>query len=177
MAFVPRLILLAALSTTALPALAQPAEHKACEAVSDAALPAPLAGWTGRVPLAAAADAGGAAKAELPVGKGVDAQLRHNGEVAFPVLPAKPGGSVSYGGLYGLRIAEAGDYQVSLGSGAWIELVQAKSLVESTAHAPGPACTTLKKTVVFPLKPGRYVLEITGNGEAVLPVMVTRVVR
>ena len=177
MSITPRLILLAALSMTALPAAAQPAEHASCQAVGDAGLPGHLAGWTERAPLAAAIDAAAAAKAELPVGKGVDAQLRHNGEVAVPVLPAKPGGSVSYGGLYGLKIAEAGDYQVSLGSGAWIELVQGKSVTESAAHAPGPACTTLKKTVVFPLKPGRYVLEITGAGEPVLPVMVTRVVR
>ncbi len=54
-------------------------------------------------------------------------------------------------------------------------MVSGKAFVESSAHAPGPACTTLKKTVVFPLKPGRYVLEIAGNGEQILPFMVTRV--
>lgn len=182
MSITSRLILLAALSpmalsVTALPAAAQPAEHAPCAAVSDATLPAHLSGWTDRAPLAAAVDAAAAAEAALPIGKGVDAQLHRNGEVAFPVLPAKPGGSVSYGGLYGLKIGEAGDYQISLGAGAWLEVVEGKSLVASTAHSPGPACSTLKKTVVFPLKPGRYVLEITGNGEAVLPVMVTRLVR
>ena len=149
----------------------------ACAATSDAGLPAHLAAWTSRSALPAATSAADVGKADLPVGKGVDAQLKRTGEVTFPVLPAKPGGSVSYGGLYEIRIVEPGDYQVSLGTGAWIEVVSGKTLVTSTAHAPGPACSSLKKTVVFPLKPGRYVLEITGNGEPTLPVMVTRVVK
>jgi hypothetical protein len=171
-------IVLAAAALLAGPALAQPMAAKpACAAVSDAGLPASLAGWTGRSSLAAATTAAGVGQAELPIGKGVDGQLRKTGEVTFPVLPQKPGGSVSYGGLYEIRVAEAGDYQVSLGTGAWIEVVDGQTLMESTAHAPGPACSTLRKTVVFPLKPGRYVLEITGNGEPTLPVMVTRVVK
>ena len=147
----------------------------ACAASTDATLPAALQGWNGRGDLAAAASQAAAASAALPIGKGVNAQLKKTGEVSFPVLPAKPGGSVSYSGLYGLNIAEAGDYQVSLGSGAWIEVVAGKAALESTAHAPGPACSTLRKTVVYPLKPGRYLLEIAGNGEQVLPVMVHRV--
>jgi hypothetical protein len=155
----------------------EPPSRPACATTSDVNLPPALAGWTARLPVAAAATTTEVAKAALPIGKGVEAQLKHTGEITFPVLPAKPGGSVSYGGLYEVRIAEAGDYQLSLGTGAWIEVVSGKTLIESTAHAPGPACSSLKKTVVFPLKPGRYVLEITGNGEPSLPVMVTRVVR
>lgn len=159
-------------------ALAQePPSRPACATTSDASLPPALAGWTTRTTLPAAATAADAAKAALPIGRSVDAQLKRSGEVTYPVLPAKPGGSVSFGGLYEIRVAEAGDYQLSLGTGAWIEIVSGKTLVESTAHAPGPACSSLKKTVVFPLKPGRYILEITGNGEPTLPVMVTRVVR
>jgi hypothetical protein len=154
-----------------------PPGKPACAAISDAGLPAALAGWTGRSHLAAAATAADVGKAALPIGTGVEAQLRRTGEVTYPVLPAKPGGSVSYGGLYEIRIAEGGDYQVSLGAGAWIEVVSGKTPVVSTAHAPGPACSTLRKTVVFPLTPGNYVLEITGNGAATLPVMVTRVVK
>ncbi len=160
--------------TAAAPAVAQEAARPACASVSDAALPPALAGWKERAPLAAAGAAADTGRAVLPIGKGVDAQLKHTGEVTYPVLPAKPGGTVSYGGLYEVRVSEPGDYQVSLGTGAWIEMVDGKSLLESTAHAPGPACTTLRKTVVFPLKPGRYVLEITGNGDPSLAVMVSR---
>jgi hypothetical protein len=162
----------------AAPAFAQePPSRPACAATSDANLPPALAGWTARAALPAGATVAEVGKAVLPLGQGVDAQLKKTGEITFPVLPAKPGGTVSYGGLYEVRIAEAGDYQVSLGTGAWIEVVSGKTLVASTAHAPGPPCSSLKKTVVFPLKSGRYVLEITGNGEPTLPVMVTRVVK
>lgn len=162
-----------ALSATA--ALAQePPSRPACDVVNDAGLPPALAAWTSRTPLSAATDAKALSGAALPIGRGVDAQLKRNGEVTFPVLPAKPGGSVSYGGLFELQIAEAGDYQISLGTGAWIEVISGKAAVASSRHGPGPSCSSLKKTVVFPLKPGRYVLEITGNGDPVLPVMVTR---
>ena len=147
----------------------------ACATVSDTALPADLAAWRTRSLVTAAADAGGAPAASLTVGAGADARLRRNGEVSFPVLPSKPGGTVSYGGLLRFRVAEAGDYQVSLGSGAWIEVVADGRAVVSTRHSPGPACTTLKKTVVFPLTPGPYTLEVSGNGAEVLPVMVSRV--
>ena len=155
----------------------EPPSRAVCAMTSDANLPPALAAWTTRTPVAAAAAMMELSQAGLPIGKGVDAQLKHSGEVVFPMLPAKPGGSVSYGGLYDLKISETGDYQVSLGTGAWIELVSGKVLIESTAHAPGPACSSLKKTVVFPLKPGRYVLEITGNADPILPVMVTRLVK
>ena len=172
--------LLVALLLSAAPAAAlaqEPPSRPVCVATSDADLPPALSAWTTRTPVSAAATAAGLAQASLPVGKGVDALLKHSGAITFPVLPAKPGGSVSYGGLYDLNIGEAGNYQVSLGTGAWIELVSGKTLVESTAHAPGPACSSLKKTVVFPLKPGRYVLEISGNTEPTLPVMVTRLAK
>lgn len=81
------------------------------------------------------------------------------------------------GGPFEVRVGEAGDYQVSLGSGAWVEMVSGETALVSSAHAPGPACTSLRKTVVFQLKPGTYLLEITGNGEASLPLMVSRIAK
>lgn len=169
-------LLVLALPASAAFAQATPSRPN-CEVTSDASMPAALAGWLTRSPLAAAASDETAGQAVLPIGKGVDAQLKRNGEVTFPVLPGRPGGTVSYGGLYELRITEPGDYQVSLGTGAWIEVVRDGAPVASTSHAPGPPCSSLRKTVVFPLSPGRYLLEITGNGEPVLAVMVTRVAR
>lgn len=172
----PALLLPAALALVcATGASAQPDPRPACATVSDAALPAALAGWRARTSLPSASSPETAAAAVLPLRKGVDARLRRNGEVTFPVLPAKPGGSVSYGGLYEVRIGEAGNYQVSLGSGAWVEMVGGGKAVASSAHAPGPACTSVRKTVVFPLTPGTYVLEIAGNGEPEVAVMVSRV--
>ena len=47
--------------------------------------------------------------------------------------------------------------------------------VLSTAHAPGPACTGIRKTVQFPLQPGKYVLQISANADPAIDVMVSQV--
>ncbi len=141
-------------------------------AVLDAHLPPALAGWASPISLAAGTDAGSAPA--LPLGRAVNAELRRVSDVTYPALPERPGGSVSYGGLYGISIRDPGDYQVSLGAGAWIDLADGPNLIASTSHAPGPKCSSLKKTVVFPLGKGDHLLEITGNGAPVLTVMVSR---
>jgi hypothetical protein len=176
-----RLLALAALAAAvAAPAFAQapmPMQMPAaCAAVDDSQLsPALASGWRARAPLAAAATAADADKAALPIGKGVDGQLRPAGAVAYPVAPGKPGGPGTFGGLFQIGVEQAGDYQVSLGAGAWIEVARDGKLLETTSHAPGQPCSSLKKTVVFSLLPGRYLLEISGNAQPALPVMVTRV--
>jgi hypothetical protein len=81
---------------------------------------------------------------------------------------------VSYGGLLGFTVTQAGTYRVGIGSGAWLEVVRDRTALESAAHSPGPACTGVRKMVDFALTPGTYLLEISGNGTAKLPVLVTR---
>ena len=44
-----------------------------------------------------------------------------------------------------------------------------------TAHAPGPACTGIRKTVQFPLQPGHYVLQISANADPTIAVMISTV--
>lgn len=157
------------------PAPAMKGERPACAITSDDSLPAPLSAWKTRTDLAAAGKASELKNAALPIGKAVNGQLKRTPDVKFTVLPEKPGGSVSYGGMYQLVIKEAGAYQISLGSGAWIDVFSGKTVLQSSAHAPGPACTTLRKTVQFPLKAQTYTVQLSGNGDPVLPVMVTRV--
>jgi len=149
------------------------AATSACGASSDASLPPALAAWNSRTSLAAAAGAAGLRQATLTIGRGVDAQLKRTSEVTFPVTPGRPLAPATYSGLFRVQISEPGDYQVSLGGSAWIEIARDGTLVKSNAHAPGPPCATLRKTVVFPLQPGAYVLEIAGNTDPVLGVMVT----
>ena len=45
----------------------------------------------------------------------------------------------------------------------------------SGAHAPGPACSGIRKTVQFPLQPGRYVIQLSANGDPTIAMMVSRV--
>lgn len=139
-----------------------------------APLPPELAGWAARASLSAAADVHGIGAAQLEIGQGADVALLPTPSVTYPLRPGKPGGSVSHGGLLGFTVKQAGSYRVALGSGAWIDLVRGGKPVESAAHGHGPDCTGVRKMVDFPLKPGRYILQIAGNGEATLPVLVTR---
>lgn len=146
-----------------------------CATVMDSKLPSYLEGWSRRSPIAAAASLQSVGLASLPLGVAQDAQLLSSEKVSYPVLPAKPGGPASFGGVFSLQIVTAGDYRVSLGSGAWIEVTKGEARVESTSHAEGPVCSSLRKTVIFPLKPGTYVLELSAASQPNLPVMVTQV--
>lgn len=157
------------------PAVAQETPTPACVASRDADLPPYLSGWTTRTSLKAGARADDPDLGTAEIGRAFAVALRPTGEVRFPVAPGKPGAADSLGGLVAFAVTEDGDYQVALGGGAWIEVVGAEGLAASSRHAHGPACTTLRKMVVFPLKSGRYQLEITGAHDPVLPVMISRV--
>ncbi len=139
-----------------------------------AAPPSGLEGWTARVPLAAATNVARLDAATLTAGKAVDANLARTPDVRYVTRPEKPGGSVSHGGLFAFDVAEAGTYRVALGAGAWIDVLDGRKAVVSTGHGHGPDCTGIRKMVDFPLQPGRYVLQIAGNGSPTLPVMVAR---
>jgi hypothetical protein len=76
--------------------------------------------------------------------------------------------------MFKVRIATAGTYRFVLGSGAWIDVLKDGRAVASTAHAPGPACSTARKTVEFPLAPGDYVLQVSANAEPTLALMIVR---
>ncbi len=144
----------------------------ACTATPE--LPPELAAWPDRTALAAAADASSLADARITIGKAVDARLRPTPEVRYALRPEKPGGSVSFGGLYALTVEQAGHYRIALGSAAWIDLVQEGKALVSTAHGHGPDCTGIRKMVDFSLAPGRYLLQVSANAAPDMPLLVTR---
>lgn len=144
-------------------------------ALTDASLPAALSGWTKRTMLTSAAQASGLEGATLPLGRGITVALRPTREVSYAAQPEKPGGSVAHGGMVAFSIPDPGTYQVSLSSGAWIDVLKAGAPLVSAAHAPGPKCSSIRKTVAFLLQPGRYVLQISASADPTLTVMVTRV--
>lgn len=157
------------------PSQAQMGEHSAQTCPADPVAPPPeLAGWVGRVPVTAAGKPDALVAATITPGKGADVTLLSAPDVTYPVRPSHPGGTVSYGGLIGFTVTQAGTYRVGIGSGAWLEMVRDGKALDSIAHSPGPACTGLRKMVDFALTPGSYLLEISGNGAPTLPVLVTR---
>lgn len=137
-------------------------------------LPPELAAWPDRTAQAAAADASDLPAARITIGKAVDAGLRPTPEVRYALRPEKPGGSVSFGGLYALTVEQAGHYRIALGSAAWIDLAQEGKALVSTAHGHGPDCTGIRKMVDFSLAPGRYLLQVSANAAPDMPLLVTR---
>lgn len=138
------------------------------------ALPSELVGWAARTPLTAATRVNQLRSARVAIGQGIDATLASTPDVRYVVRPEKPGGSVSYGGLFAFIVEEAGTYRVALGSGAWIDILKDGKAISSTAHGHGPDCTDIRKIVDFALTPGRYTLQIAANGEAPLSLLVAR---
>jgi hypothetical protein len=139
-----------------------------------ATLPPALAAWPTRGPLIATGKASALKSAALVVGSPVDATLGSTADIQYVTRPEKPGGSVSYGGLFSFTIKDAGTYRVALGSGAWIDVLKGKAAMASVAHGHGPDCSGIRKMVDFRLSPGRYTLQIAANGEQTLPLMIAR---
>ncbi len=166
-----RLLLVAALLSLPGPAQAQHAE--AC--TETPALPAELAGWSSaHGTVSAAVDAKALKAAAIPVGHQIEAALKPTSDVRYITRPEKPGGSVSHGGMFSFNAQADGTYRVALGSAAWIDVLDGKTAVTSTAHGHGPACSGIRKMVDFPLKAGPYTLQIAANASNTARVMVIR---
>jgi len=134
---------------------------------SPGSLPDDMTSWRTPVVRNAAASAADLGKAALPWGQAVKVRLLQTPAVTYPMRPAKPGGSVSYGGLLQLTVKDHGSYRVALDSPAWIDLVSASNApVDSFGHGHGPACTGVRKMVDFVLEPGVYTLEVSATGSA-----------
>jgi hypothetical protein len=164
-----RLIVVVALAASlGLPAFAQ---ETAPNCPIDAApLPAELSAWKTPTPLAAGTTPAGAAA--LKIGQAAAATLPKTPDVTYALRPEKPGGSVSYGGVFAVDVPKAATYTVALSTGAWIDVVRDGKSLTSAAHGRGPACTGVRKMVAFALEPGRYLIQIAANGEPALGIMV-----
>ena len=125
-----------------------------------------------KTPLVAAKEKAALGQASVMPGTAVDVALGSTPSVKYVVRPSRPGGSVSYGGMLSLVIATPGTYRVAIGSGAWLDLIKGKAALESTEHGHGPNCSGIRKMVDFALQPGSYILQIAGNGEPRIPVLV-----
>jgi hypothetical protein len=145
----------------------------ACAAM-DAALPAGFSDWNGKASLATAASAEHLPQAAITLGKGYEASLLNTPKVAMPVQPEKPGGSVAHAGLFSFTVETGGAYVVALATPAWIDVLEDGKSLEPTTFGHGPECTSIRKMVVFQLKPGVHVLQVSGNADAKLKLMVAK---
>ncbi|CAA9524287.1 MAG: hypothetical protein AVDCRST_MAG91-2400 [uncultured Sphingomonadaceae bacterium] len=142
---------------------AQDAPKPACAAV-DAGLPDDLVVWKDRASLAGS---------RLAVGRAMTVRLRPIAAVQYAAPPERPGAAGTYGATLTLDVARAGTYRVALSDRAWVDLVATGRTIASTAHGHGPACSSIRKIVSFPLRPGRHTLQLGGNAKDRIAVLVT----
>lgn len=162
------------------PALAQQSTQKPADApepmcyVTDKDLPPGLEDWKGTAPITTATGAEHLAHASLTLGKGYQATLLNTPKVAMPVQPEKPGGSVAHAGLFAFTVETEGLYTVALGTAAWIDVLEDGKSLEPKSFGHGPKCTSIRKMVVFPLKPGVHTLQVSANADPLLKLMVAK---
>lgn len=135
-------------------------------------LPPELAKWSSSVPRTAATSVGTASRASLSVGQTAALRLMPTSAVRYAVPPEKAGKPASHGGLASFTVTTTGTYRIALGAGAWVDVVRDGKAVTSATHAHGPTCSAIRKMVDFKLTPGRYLLQIAGNADPVIPVMI-----
>lgn len=165
--------LLASAIALSFPTLASAADTPKC--TTPVAPTGELSSWPQQTPLAATGTMPGLPSATLVVGKAALVTLLPTPQVKYPLRPEKPGGSVSYGGLLGFDVAEAGTYRVALGTGAWIDVVgDDGKAIASTGHGHGPDCTGIRKVVDFPLAPGSHTLQIAASASPEIGLLVVR---
>jgi hypothetical protein len=171
-----RLILLAVVLTIATPAFAQqPAQTPATACASmDAELPADLVDWNGKAVLGSATGVADLAKVSLELGKGYEAGLLNTPKIAFPVQPEKPGGTVAHAGLFEFTVPAAGNYTVALSTAAWIDVIENGKAITPTSFGHGPECTSIRKMVVFPLQAGKHALQVSGDADPKIKIMVAK---
>lgn len=171
------LLLFATLSTATSVHAAQSRQTQGAACTAAAAIPADLAGWsaTHGKAMAASKVATTASKAVLVQGVAAEVTLLPASRVEYAVAPRKPGQGDSYGGLLAFDVARAGHYRVAQSGRSWVDVIVDGKAVGSVGHGHGPDCSGIAKMVDFDLPVGRHFLQIAGNGEALVKVMVAPV--
>lgn len=105
-----------------------------------------------------------ATQPEIQVGHAYRVQLQPTVKVEYTVPMTKLKDAI-FGGLFMLTIDSAGTYAVGIDQDAWINMVRDGQALKSSAHAHGPACSTLHKTVDYALIPGHYSLKLSNSAK------------
>lgn len=130
------------------------------------------AGWSSSATLTAATASAEYSSARLTPGQAATVTLYPISEVRFAAPPGRRGDASGYGGMMEMEVREAGAYQVSLSAGAWIDMLMDGNAVTSTAHGHEAGCADLRKMVSFFLSPGRHVIQLSGNKETTIKILV-----
>jgi len=136
--------------------------------------PVPPAAWGTNINLTSATASPELEPARMMLEQAATVALHPVNEVRFAAPPEKRADATSYGGMLAVDVREAGTYQVSLSAGAWVDVLKDGAALASTAHDHGADCSGLRKMVSFALQPGRHVIQLSGNKEDTIKVLVAR---
>lgn len=110
----------------------------------------------------------------LTLGERAEVTLADTANVTYLAVPEHAPPSGSKGGLVKFVAAAAGAYRVALGTGAWIDVLDAKARpIASFAHNAGATCSGIRKMVDFKLAPGTYAVQLSGSNDTTMGVTVT----
>ena len=117
---------------------------------------------------AALANAGGT----LNVGAAALLSLTPADKVAFERPPSRKPRADSYGGVFDITVASAGEVQITVSDDAWIDVIQNGEEQRFSAVSGVKACPGIRKSVRFELSGGPATLQISGSRKAGLKVAV-----
>lgn len=165
-------MLVAAVLLLTMPQTAGSARDDAACPATQAPLPSGMDGWSR--PVATSAGMSAAKATPLRVGEATTATLISEAALTYAAAPAKPAERPGQGGIFAFTISKQGRYRVSLGSAAWVDVVNGSTVLTSVGHGHGPTCSTVRKMVDFDLTPGRYTLQVAGSQLPALKLMVSK---
>jgi len=99
-----------------------------------------------------------------PIEKAVAIKLAPLADAKLPMAPerAPKSPSAQSGFLRVSALKQPGIYRITLSGGAWIDVVQDSHFVHSDASSGALGCTGVRKSVVFDLGAGPFIVQLSG---------------
>lgn len=94
----------------------------------------------------------------LSQGQTADLALAPVARVRFAAKPGRKPSPGSFAGLAAVDVKRGGTIAIALSSRAYVDLVRGGKALGSVSHSD--ACGSLRKTVVFAVTPGRYIVQL-----------------
>jgi molybdate transport system substrate-binding protein len=118
---------------------------------------------------------GGDRRVAIEPGRAYQVTLADQARVRLPAPPEKVTvAEGSHAGILHLMPIESRTIRVTLDEPAWIDVVSAGKVIESTRHTGRHDCPSLRKSVEFDVVPGApLVLQLSGSTETTVTVLVT----
>lgn len=146
-----------------------------CLFAQEANLPSELNAWKSLSYINAAKNRDELPNAMLILNKASFVGLHNTPKIEYITRPDKEGGTVSYGGIFQIKIEENGIYRVALGNASWIDLSKEGKLIQSVAHNRGEENSGIRKMVDYPLEIGTYTLQLSAGGDSTTALLITKV--